>query len=309
MVMPSATGLFHRAIGQSLPATFLSAALAEDVAAAIAAEAGVRPTAEALSGIDPRKLPAIGHAVSEKMRQYEERWGSFAHTLSLYSPVVDGEVLPVAPWEGLARGAGRDVELIIGHNRDEWRTFFLFGNLFGKVTEEQATQTLRRFGPDENGERAYREAFPDASAEDLFELVQTDWLFRMPAEHLAEAQVAGGGRAYLYELAWPSPGRGGLLRACHGLDGPLLFGTYDAHLGPVAIGPEHVDEARVLTSQIRSAWTSFATAGDPGWPAYDTQQRLTKVFDSTPSVTAYPEETSRRLWQNHTFGAMPLLPL
>ncbi|MEV0353298.1 carboxylesterase family protein [Nonomuraea sp. NPDC050680] len=307
MVMPSATGLFRRAVGQSLPGTFLSGALARDVGAAIAAEAGLRPTAEELSGVDPRELPAVGQALTARMRQYEDRWGSFAHTLSLYSPVVDGEVLPVTPWEGLARGAGRDVELIIGHNRDEWRTFLLLGNLFGKVTDGRAAQTLRRYGPGEDGERAYRAAFPDASAEDLFELVQTDWLFRMPTLHLAEAQAAGGGRAYLYDLTWQSPGTGGLLRACHGLDGPLLFGTYDAHLGPVAIGPEHTAEARALTTQMRPAWTAFAATGDPGWPAYDPRQRLTQVFDTTPSVTAYPEETSRRLWQNHTFEPLPLL--
>ncbi|MEU8149585.1 carboxylesterase family protein [Nonomuraea sp. NPDC048901] len=307
MVMPSAAGLFRRAVGQSLPGTFLSGALARDVGAAIAAEAGLRPTVEELSGVDPRELPAVGQALTAKMRQYEDRWDSFAHTLSLYSPVVDGEVLPVTPWEGLARGAGRDVKLIIGHNRDEWRTFLLLGNLFGKVTEELAAQTLRRYGPGEDGERAYRAAFPDASAEDLFELVQSDWLFRMPTLHLAEAQVAGGGQAYLYDLTWQSPGTGGLLRACHGLDGPLLFGTYDAHLGPVAIGPEHTAEARALTAQIRPAWTAFAGTGDPGWPAYDPRQRLTQVFDTTSSVTAYPEETSRRLWQDHTFEPLPLL--
>jgi para-nitrobenzyl esterase len=241
------------------------------------------------------------------MRQHADRWGSFAHTLSLFSPVVDGDVLPVAPWQGLAAGAGRDIDLIIGHNRDEWRTFMVFGNLFNKITEGQAAAALRHFSPGENGERAYRQAFPGASAEDLFELVQTDWLFRMPTLHLAEAQAAGGGKAYLYELAWQSPGNGGLLRACHGLDGPLLFGTYDAHLGPLVIGPEHTAEARALTSQIRTAWTSFAVTGDPGWPAYDAEKRLTRIFDTTPSVAAYPEETSRRLWQNHVFGALPLL--
>lgn len=307
MVMPRAAGLFRRAVGQSLPATFFSDALAREVGAAIAAEAGLRPTAGELSRVDPRELPAVGQALQAKMRQHEDRWGSFAHTQTLFSPVVDGDVLPTTPWQGLAGGVGRDVELIIGHNRDEWRTFLLLGNLFGTITEEQATEVLRRFGPGEDGERAYREAFPGSSAEDLFELVQTDWLFRMPTLKLAEAQAAGGGKAYLYELAWQSPGKGGLLRACHGLDGPLLFGTYDAHLGPVAIGPEHTAEARDLTSQIRTAWTSFATTGDPGWPAYDSQQRLTRIFDTPPSVTAYPEETSRRLWQDHVFEALPLL--
>ncbi|WDV49901.1 hypothetical protein PV963_05750 [Streptomyces coeruleorubidus] len=83
-------------------------------------------------------------------------------------------------------------------------------------------ETLRHFGPGEDGARAYCEGFPDMSDEDLFELVQADWPFRMPVLKLAEAQAAGGGKAYLYELAWQSPGRGGLLRACHVLDGPLF---------------------------------------------------------------------------------------
>ena len=51
------------------------------------------------------------------------------------------------------------------------------------------------------------------------------------------------------------------MRACHGLDGPLLFGTYDAHQGPLAIGAEHTAEARELTSQFLAAWTSFAASG------------------------------------------------
>ncbi|MER5217986.1 carboxylesterase family protein [Streptomyces sp. NPDC002838] len=114
--------------------------------------------------------------------------------------------------------------------------------------------------------------------------MQTDWLFRMPTLHLAEAQAKGGGRAYLYELAWQSPGNGGALGACHGLDGPLLFGTYDAH-EPAGHRPGATAGARDLTSQIRTAWTSFATSGDPGWPAYDSRQRLTRIFDTPPSVT------------------------
>lgn len=314
LVMPRARGLFRRAVAQSVPGTFFTPELARDVAAALAAEAGLRPTAGELAGTDPRTLPATGPAVEAKIGQYGRSWGPLAHALTLFSPVVDGDVLPVTPWEGLARGAGRDVDLIVGHNHDEWRTFLLMGGLFGKVTEEQAAEALRQFAPEAtegtegaDGERAYREAFPEASAEDLFELVQSDWLFRMPVLKLAEAQAAGGGTAYLYDLAWQSPGTGGLLRACHGLDGPLLFGTYDAHLGIPAIGPDHTAEARVLTAQIRGAWTEFATKGDPGWPAYDPERRLTRIFDTTPSTAPYPLETSRRLWQDHRFEALPLL--
>ena len=39
----------------------------------------------------------------------------------------------------------------------------------------------------------------------------------------------------------------------------------------------------------------------------DPHQRLTQVFDTDPVVTAYPEDTSRRLWHHHHFQALPLL--
>ena len=58
---------------------------------------------------------------------------------------------------------------------------------------------------------------------------------------------------------------------------------------------------------FRTAWTAFAATGDPGWLLCDTKRRLVQIFDSDPVVSSYPEETSRRLWQDHRFQALPLL--
>jgi para-nitrobenzyl esterase len=85
-----------------------------------------------------------------------------------------------------------------------------------------------------------------------------------------------------------------------------VFGTFGAHLGPLLLGPEPSDEARALAARIRGAWTAFATTGDPGWPAYDAERRRTQVFDVNPMVTAYPEDSSRKLWQDHVFDTLPL---
>jgi para-nitrobenzyl esterase len=306
--MPSATGLFRRAIAQSVPGTYFSDELARDIAAALAAEAGLRPTVADLSTVNPRQLTAAGQTLSTKMHQYEERWGQVVPTQTPFSPVVDGEVLPTTPWQALAAGAARDVELIAGHNRDEFRLFVVLGGRFGKISDEEAAAALRMFGPGPDGERAYRGAFPDASPGELYERVQSDWLFRMPSLHLAEAHIAGGGRAHMYDLTWPAPGNGGVLGACHGLDIPLLFGTFDADLGSLLFaGTETSPEAEALSSRFRAAWTAFATTGDPGWPPYDTERRLVQVLDANPQVTPYPEETSCRLWQDHTFAALPLI--
>ena len=62
-----------------------------------------------------------------------------------------------------------------------------------------------------------------------------------------------------------------------------------------------------MSAWIRAAWTAFAADGDPGWPAFDPEQRLVQLLDARPSVSAYPEEASRLLWQQHTFPALPLI--
>ena len=281
-----------------------SAELAADVTAAIAAERGLRPTAADLSTVDPHELVPAAEAVAATMGQRTDRWGQFAQQKdTLFAPVVDGEVLPATPWQALAGGAGRDVPLITGHNREECRLFMgMFGQL-GKISDEDAHGHCDVYGPGQD----YRTAFPDASAEQLYERVQSDWLFRMPTLHLAQAQVTGGGQAYLYELTWPAPGAGGQFGACHGLDIPLLFGTTDADLGPLLLGQEPPAETHQLSTHFRTAWTAFATTGDPGWPAFDNEHRLTQLFDVSPTVTAYPEEASRQLWQHHDFPPLPLL--
>ncbi|WP_318271957.1 carboxylesterase family protein [Microbispora triticiradicis] len=307
LAMPRAAALFRRAVAQSVPGTFFSPELAADVAAACAAELGVRPTVSGLSAVDPARLPAIGDAISAKITRWRERWGQITHRPIPFAPVVDGDVLPATPWQALADGAARDVELLVGHTRDEHRLFSLIDGVLGQVTHEQTETALRMLAPGPDGARRYREAFPAADDEELYELVNADWLFRMPSLRLADAQVAGGGRAHLYELTWPAPGLGGALGACHGLDVPLVFGNLSSGQPAMLIGDPPSPAAEELSARIRTAWTAFAAHGDPGWPPYDAERRLAQLFDTPSTVTAYPEEASRLLWRDHAFAALPLL--
>ncbi|MFC8219820.1 carboxylesterase/lipase family protein [Streptomyces sp. NPDC057362] len=306
LAMPRAAGLFRRAVAQSVPGTFFSTELARDIGADLAAELGLRPTVADLSDIAPDQLVRAGQALAPKMPGNVARWGQAAPTITPYAPVVDGEILPVTPWQALRSGAARDIDLMVGHNRDENRLFTMMAGKLGKIDEDRASAALRLYAP--HGEAAYRAAFPGASAHDLYEHVQTDWLFAMPSLHLAEAHLAGGGRAHVYELTWPAPAFGGALGACHALDIPLLFGTFQADLALLQFGgAEPSEEALALSSRFRASWTAFARTGDPGWPAYDTQRRLVQVLDTEPTVAPYPEETSRRLWEGHEFTPLPLL--
>ncbi|MER6618027.1 carboxylesterase family protein [Streptomyces xantholiticus] len=299
--MPRAVGLFGRAIAQSVSGTFFSPELAADIATSCAAELGLRPT------VAPAQLSAAGDVVGAKMAQWGERWGQAAHRSIPFSPVVEGDALPVAPWQALADGAGRDIELLVGHTRDEQRLLTALDGLLGQVTQEQAATALHVFGPGQDGARRYRDGFPAAGPDELYALVHSDWLFRMPSLHLAQAQTVAGGGAHVYELTWTAPGMGGALGACHGLDVPLTFGNLDRGQPAMLIGESPSPEAEALSARMRAAWTAFAAHGDPGWTAYDTEQRLVQLLDARPAVTAYPEATSRLIWQDHTFPVLPLI--
>jgi len=301
LVMPAAAGLFRRAIAQSVPGTFFSPALATDVTAAIAQEAGLPPTAEAFAAADPARLAAASDQV--RTEDHRDRWGPVGRTGVPFSPVVDGEVLPAAPWQALASGAGRDVDLIAGHNRDEYRLFTELSGLRGKITDEAASQALRALAGGEDGEAAYREAYPDADAETLFELVNSDWLFRMPTLHLAQAHAAAGGRTFLYQVSYQTTEGG--LGACHGIDVPLVFGVWKG-IGRMLFSPEPPASAVTLGNLMRAQWAAFAADGDPGWPQYAPGRRTTRIFDDPPNVAPYPEEASLHIWDQHRFGVLDL---
>ena len=83
--------------------------------------------------------------------------------------------------------------------------------------------------------------------------------------------------------------------ACHGLDVPLVFGNLTVGQPAVLIGGV-TPEAEAVSQQMRRAWTAFATTGDPGWPDHSTG--ATRLFDTEPSVTDYPERVSREIWRD-----------
>ena len=96
--------------------------------------------------------------------------------------------------------------------------------------------------------------------------------------------------------------------AFHGLDVPLVFGNLDRGQPAMLIG-EATSEAEGVSARMRTAWTSFAEHGDPGWPAYGTDRRLVQCFDVRSAVTPDPEEASRLIWQRHTFAPLGLIDL
>ncbi|MER6504194.1 carboxylesterase family protein [Streptomyces sp. NPDC001455] len=299
LTMKRARGLFRRAIVHSVPGTLCTRALAEEVAAALASRVGAAPDVEALSCIDSLRLAGELTALGVDLPGHRKSWGRLSQIGVAVCPVLDGVVLTETPWTALAEGRAGGIDLLVGHTRDEFRLFSVMMGRLGTFTEDDAHTALDLFAPAPDGADAYRAAFPQATPEELIELVYSDALFRMPSLHLAQANQAAGGTSFLFELQLTAPASGGVLGACHSLDVPLAFGTPDSPAGRHLFGDRPTPEVSVVSRELQRAWVRFATTGDPGWPAHRPRRRLTRVLDIESKTLPYPEEASRQIWERH----------
>jgi para-nitrobenzyl esterase len=214
--------------------------------------------------------------------------------------VIDGAVVPVTPWRAMAAGAGRDVELIVGHNRDEYDFVIVEEGWPQSLTEKDAERALRTLPPTPEGASAYRAAYPDADHRTLYQLVCSDFVYRMPTLHLAQAHQAGGGTTFLYEFCFDASPLG----AAHTTEIPLVFGTLDTPFGSSLYRSS--PDAAAVSREMSSAWSAFAVDGDPGWPPYEPVEQLTRIFDVETRTAVYPEQASQRIWAGYPFDPFRL---
>ena len=307
LAMPAAEGLFRRAILQSGAAHQVTPP--EDalrIGGYLAAKLGVARTREAIAGAGvERLLAAQAELKAELLTDPDpERWGQAVVTSTMpWQPVIDGQVVPGLPIERLAAGSGRQVDIIVGTNTDDWRLWLVVSGAIGQVTDDILTgpvrghgyQSLTSYGLSASTAlAAYRARYPQAGPGELLASVQTDWWMRIPAIRLADAhaRAAVTSGTYMYEFAWAAAGLG----AVHALEVPFVFDTVraDAPLFGPLLGSDPPQE---LARAMHSAWIAFASTGNPGWPAYDLARRATMRFNTVSEVVDDPRSWERALWQ------------
>jgi para-nitrobenzyl esterase len=220
--------------------------------------------------------------------------------------VIDGATLPVHPLDAVRAGAARDIALLVGTNRDESKLFRM-GVASEKIDEAQLLRRVRGVLADESRAEhvvsGYREARAGrASTEpfELFDAIESDRTFRIPAIRLAEAQRPHQADTWSYLFCWESPARRGALGACHALELPFVFGTLDAPTMDRFAGKG--PDAERLSTRMMDAWLAFARGNDPGhadlpeWSPYDAERRATMVFDREPASADAPLDRERAVW-------------
>lgn len=289
--MPSAAGLFRRAIPQSGAGHHaLPAATARLVTAELSRRLGVPPTLGGFAGVPADRLVAAQRQLSAEIAALPDpgRWREIATHLMAFEPVVDGQILPARPVDGVAAGQGKDVDLLVGTNRDEHRLFLVPTGVADAADEATVQLVAAALGLGPAGLAVYLAAA--CTPGDALADVITDWFFRVPAIRLAEAHQ---GRSYMYEFDWKSPEFGGRMGACHALEIGFVFDTLDAPGSRQLYGTQAPAE---LAAAMHGAWISFARSGQPGWDGYDAATRATMTFGSTSAVVRDPRPEQRAVW-------------
>jgi para-nitrobenzyl esterase len=280
MAMPSAEGLFHKAVIQSGPGlTGKPAAEAADTARKVLERLGV-DTPEALAAVPTEALSRESVAIGGEV-------------MRLFTPVVDGEVLPRDPFSPDATPLAADIPVLIGTNKDE-NTLFMFSHpRFGEFTDEDVERhATTAVGAERAADliAALRESFPDYSPTHLVAAIGTATGMWGNSITLAERKAAQAAPVWMYLLTWETPVARGRLRCPHALEIPLVFDNVEKARSFVGRG----EAPQALADQMSAAWLAFAATGDPNvaslplWPAYDLESRATMVFDLESRVVEDP---------------------
>jgi para-nitrobenzyl esterase len=301
LAVPSAAGLFHRAISQSGGAQHtMSIEQAARVAARLGEILGINPTRESFASLSSEQLvDAQSQMLPGSLDLATARDADPTGGLTLFLPVRDGDLISAQPVDIVRRGASATVDLLIGTNSQEMNLYFVptgFLNLIDN--DEKVCASIRGRHPvPEKLVAAYRASRPGAASGELFSAIMTDWMFSIPSVRLAEAHAPhAGGSTHLYEFAWPSPAFDNKLEACHGLELGFVFDNLDTPglTGPVGLVGENPPVE--LARRVHHTWITFATTGDPGWAPYNTQQRSVMRLNTTWEILTDPRPVERQAW-------------
>jgi para-nitrobenzyl esterase len=311
MAMPSAKGLFHKAIAQSgAGSTARDLAYAKAVSDKFLSMAGVTDVGE-LSDLSTEELVAAQDLVIAD---------AFVED-ALFGAVVDGDLFPKGLIQAIADGSAADIPLLTGTTRDETRLWVLYVDLLGDVSFDAVVALIpyaERAIPEgktvDDVIELYESNRPGAEPDVITHAAGTDIFFRLPAIRFAEAQlVHQPNNTFLYRFDWPAPVPASPeydFGSPHGAELAFMFGSQG---WPEVYGTERVPQA--LSEQLMDAWLAFAKTGDPNhgnmpnWPAYDASSRTTMIFDTTEATVMTetaddPSGDERIFWDGVPFDGV-----
>jgi len=298
LTMPSAKGLFHRAVIESgATLELVEREQAARVARELVAHLGLaKPQVRDLQAVPLDRLMSAYFATVRSMNVDQMTMG--------FSPTVDGSAVPRHPFHPNAADVSADVPLLIGSTRTELTSSAAEAE-FSLTEAGMRERVAALFGAASGGIiDIYAKANPGATSSDLYFLIASDHRYSAPVMKIAERRAAlGKGAVYLYYFRWETPLDGGRLKSPHTIEIPFVFDNVQASR-MTADAPD----AAALADKVSDAWLAFARTGNPDtaklphWPAFTASERPTMVFDNVSTVQNDPLREQRIA----LFGAMGL---
>ena len=294
--MPSARGLFHKAIIMS--GTILNVntkAMSEALGKAVLKELGIDAQhIDRINDVPYEELYAAGQramaaSIGTRKPGTPMMWG--------FGPVPDGETVLQQPFQPDFAKMSDDVPIMIGTTFNELQRL----RYRNEMTLQEAKEALRpTFGSDtDDYVAALQEAWPGSTPQDLLSI---DWLFRpktlITADAIAETRKAP---TYMYMFTWRSPLTKG---SVHGAE--LMFCFNTLHLSKHDL-PEPTADDLKLADVMSDAWAQFARTGDPNtaglptWHPYTAKNGEMMLFDYDCTVCHNPDRRLQQIINKHCF--------
>jgi len=291
LAMPSAKGLFQKAINES--GAFRSEMLDKSITQAIAAEVlkvlNLQPNqVDSLQTIPYQQLADAGRKalknVENNMKAQGKTVPGFGFGLG-WGPSLDGEDLPYQPFSKEAFDLSKDVPLLIGTVKNEFMASLFTG--MSNATLEQVMATIKKQQGDKADAyiAAVKKAYPnDTKPTDLMDV---DAMFRPGAVSQAKQKSAlNAAPVFMYLFTWQSPVMDGKYKAVHCMELPFVFNNI-ARCEEMTGGTK---EAYALADKVSGAWINFARTGNPNakglpnWPAFNNTNTATMHLDNKCEV-------------------------
>src|SRR3984885_14278048 len=291
LAMPSAKGLFHRAVIESGPTIRLvEREQAIRVAGMLLAKLNVGKS-------DVRELQKkpVDRIMGAYFSVVKDMGGEDQMTQG-FSPTVDGNAVPKHPFHPAASPISADVPLMIGSTRTEMT---LLSDAASFSLDEAGMQSrIKSMAGDSSDTliELYRKLNPRVTPSDLYFLIASDYRYGAPVMKIAERRAAlGKGSVHLYYFTWETPVEGGRLHSPHTMEIPFAFDNVQISRGITGGGAD----AMALADKVSDSWIAFARTGDPNqpklphWPAFNATERPTLVINNQSKVVSDPIREQR----------------
>jgi len=294
MNMPSAKGLFHKAValsGSSLSGT--NKEFAEKVGLKIMEEAGLKPGDIAgLQKLTWREYIDIANKAASKM-------GDEARRMNIaragFSPVGDGQYLASGNFFTDSSHFSADIPLLINTTFHEQAPSRTDASL-EKITLSGVKEKLKARFADQTDAvvDAYAKNFPEAKPIEIWALINSN---RKSAIATANAK-AGQKKAPVYVswFGWQPPLFDGRMRAFHCDDICFWFYNTDLMLTHTGGGKR----PRALSDKMAKSFINFAKTGNPNggglpnWNPYTTEKGETMILNDQSMLALDPDREARK---------------